>query len=60
MADRIPEENRERLVHLTRMASWQSLARKTACIELKNSLTPIRLTVEEMQARYRWSPSVRS
>jgi nitrogen fixation/metabolism regulation signal transduction histidine kinase len=44
------EENRERLVHLTRMASWQSLARKTAH-ELKNSLTPIRLTVEEMQAR---------
>jgi len=37
---------RERLVHLTRMASWQSLARKTAH-ELKNSLTPIRLTVEE-------------
>jgi two-component system, NtrC family, nitrogen regulation sensor histidine kinase NtrY len=44
------EESRERLVHLTRMASWQSLARKTAH-ELKNSLTPIRLTVEEMQAR---------
>jgi signal transduction histidine kinase len=49
MADQLGE-NRERLVHLTRMASWQSLARKTAH-ELKNSLTPIRLTVEEMQAR---------
>ena len=49
MADQL-EENRERLVHLTRMASWQSLARKTAH-ELKNSLTPIRLTVEEMQVR---------
>jgi two-component system, NtrC family, nitrogen regulation sensor histidine kinase NtrY len=49
MADQL-EENRERLVHLTRMTSWQSLARKTAH-ELKNSLTPIRLTVEEMQAR---------
>jgi nitrogen fixation/metabolism regulation signal transduction histidine kinase len=49
MADQL-EEHRERLVHLTRMASWQSLARKTAH-ELKNSLTPIRLTVEEMQAR---------
>jgi signal transduction histidine kinase len=49
MADQL-EENRERLVHLTRLASWQSLARKTAH-ELKNSLTPIRLTVEEMQAR---------
>ena len=49
MADQL-EESRERLVHLTRMASWQALARKTAH-ELKNSLTPIRLTVEEMQAR---------
>ena len=49
MADQLVE-NRERLVHLTRLASWQSLARKTAH-ELKNSLTPIRLTVEEMQAR---------
>ena len=49
MADQL-EDNRERLVHLARLASWQSLARKTAH-ELKNSLTPIRLTVEEMQAR---------
>ena len=49
MADQLRQQ-RERLVHLTRMASWQSLARKTAH-ELKNSLTPIRLTVEEMQAR---------
>ena len=31
------------------MASWQSLARTAH--ELKNSLTPIRLTVEEIQAR---------
>ena len=49
MADQL-EENRARIVHLARIASWQSLARKTAH-ELKNSLTPIRLTVEEMQAR---------
>jgi nitrogen fixation/metabolism regulation signal transduction histidine kinase len=49
MAEQLAE-SRERLIHLTRMASWQSLARKTAH-ELKNSLTPIRLTVEEMQAR---------
>jgi nitrogen fixation/metabolism regulation signal transduction histidine kinase len=49
MADQL-RESRERLVHLTQMASWQSLARKTAH-ELKNSLTPIRLTVEEMLAR---------
>lgn len=49
MADQL-RQSRERLVHLTRMESWQSLARKTAH-EVKNSLTPIRLTVEEMQAR---------
>jgi nitrogen fixation/metabolism regulation signal transduction histidine kinase len=49
MADQL-HESRARLVHLTQMASWQSLARKTAH-ELKNSLTPIRLTVEEMLAR---------
>jgi two-component system, NtrC family, nitrogen regulation sensor histidine kinase NtrY len=44
------EQNRERLVYLTQIASWQTLARKMAH-ELKNSLTPIRLTVEEMLAR---------
>jgi len=49
MADQL-HDSRARLVHLTQMASWQSLARKTAH-ELKNSLTPIRLTVEEMLAR---------
>jgi two-component system nitrogen regulation sensor histidine kinase NtrY len=49
MAEQL-QQNRERLVHLTQMASWQSLARKTAH-EVKNSLTPIRLTVEELIAR---------
>jgi nitrogen fixation/metabolism regulation signal transduction histidine kinase len=49
MADELGR-NRDRLVYLTQMSSWQSLARKTAH-ELKNSLTPIRLTVEEMLAR---------
>jgi nitrogen fixation/metabolism regulation signal transduction histidine kinase len=49
MADEL-RQNQERLVYLTQMASWQALARKTAH-ELKNSLTPIRLTVEEIQAR---------
>jgi nitrogen fixation/metabolism regulation signal transduction histidine kinase len=50
MAEQL-RENRERLVYLAQMSSWQSLARKTAH-ELKNSLTPIRLTVEEMLARH--------
>ena len=49
MAEQL-RRNRERLVYLTQVSSWQSLARKTAH-ELKNSLTPIRLTVEEMLAR---------
>lgn len=44
------ETSRERLVQLTRVASWQTLARKMAH-EVKNSLTPIRLTVEEIAAR---------
>jgi nitrogen fixation/metabolism regulation signal transduction histidine kinase len=44
------QQNRERLVYLTQVASWQLLARKMAH-ELKNSLTPIRLTVEEILAR---------
>lgn len=43
-------QSRDRLVYLTQIASWQTLARKMAH-ELKNSLTPIRLTVEEILAR---------
>jgi nitrogen fixation/metabolism regulation signal transduction histidine kinase len=49
MADRL-RESTERLVYLRQLASWQTLARKMAH-EVKNSLTPIRLTVEEMVAR---------
>ena len=45
------KESTERLVYLTQLASWQLLARKMAH-EVKNSLTPIRLTVEEMLARH--------
>jgi nitrogen fixation/metabolism regulation signal transduction histidine kinase len=44
------EQARERLIHLTRLATWQSVARKMAH-ELKNSLTPIRLTTEEIASR---------
>jgi nitrogen fixation/metabolism regulation signal transduction histidine kinase len=44
------QQSRERLILLTRLASWQALGRKMAH-EVKNSLTPIRLTVEEMVAR---------
>ena len=44
------QKGQDRLVHVTRLASWQTLARKMAH-EVKNSLTPIRLTMEEMLAR---------
>jgi nitrogen fixation/metabolism regulation signal transduction histidine kinase len=49
MAEKL-RESTERLVYLRQLAGWQSLARKTAH-EVKNSLTPIRLTVEEMLSR---------
>lgn len=44
------QQSRERLLYLARLESWQTLARKTAH-EVKNSLTPIRLTMEEVVAR---------
>ncbi|MEO8663175.1 MAG: ATP-binding protein [Bryobacteraceae bacterium] len=44
-------ESRDRLIYLAQMASWQSLARKMAH-EVKNSLTPIRLNMEEIVARH--------
>src|SRR6266404_3661152 len=49
MADQL-QQARERLIHVTRLASWQALARKMAH-EVKNSLTPIRLTMEEIMIR---------
>lgn len=50
MSDQL-QQSRERLVFLTRLSSWQALGRKMAH-EVKNSLTPIRLTVEEMVVRH--------
>src|SRR5215510_2933356 len=44
------QQTRDVPVYLTQIASWQLLARKMAH-ELKNSLTPIRLSVEEIAAR---------
>jgi nitrogen fixation/metabolism regulation signal transduction histidine kinase len=49
MAEQL-HQSRDRLIYLTQIASWQMMARKMAH-ELKNSLTPIRLTVEEIAAR---------
>jgi two-component system, NtrC family, nitrogen regulation sensor histidine kinase NtrY len=51
--NRMTEElrhSRDRLVYMARLESWQALARKMAH-EVKNSLTPIRLTIEEVAAR---------
>lgn len=45
------QQSRERLLFLTRLESWQSLARKAAH-EVKNSLTPIRLLMEELAWRH--------
>lgn len=50
MAEQL-QQSRERLLFLTRLESWQALARKTAH-EVKNSLTPIRLMMEELAARH--------
>jgi len=44
------KQSQERLVYTARLESWQALARKMAH-EVKNSLTPIRLTMEEIAAR---------
>jgi nitrogen fixation/metabolism regulation signal transduction histidine kinase len=44
------QDAREHLIQVTRLASWQALARKMAH-EVKNSLTPIRLTMEEIVNR---------
>ncbi len=49
MADEL-KQSQDRLVYMTRLESWQALARKMAH-EVKNSLTPIRLTMEEIAAR---------
>jgi len=49
MADQL-KQSQERLVYVTRLESWQALAKKMAH-EVKNSLTPIRLTMEEIAAR---------
>jgi nitrogen fixation/metabolism regulation signal transduction histidine kinase len=44
------EQARDRLIQITRLHTWQALARKMAH-EVKNSLTPIRLTMEEIASR---------
>lgn len=49
------KQSQDRLVYVTRLESWQVLARKMTH-EVKNSLTPIRLTMEEIAARQSSAP----
>jgi len=51
MVRTLDAQNR-RLVDLEKMAGWRAMARALAH-EVKNPLTPIQLTVEEMRQRYR-------
>jgi len=51
MVRTLDAQNR-RLVDLEKMAGWREMARALAH-EVKNPLTPIQLTVEEMRERYR-------
>ncbi len=46
------DAQRRNLVDLEKMAGWREMARALAH-EVKNPLTPIQLTVEEMRVRYR-------
>ena len=51
MVETLDAQSRQ-LVELEKMAGWREMARALAH-EVKNPLTPIRLTVEEMRSRYR-------
>ena len=51
MADEV-DENRNRLVYLEKVASWQIIARKLAH-EIKNPLTPIQMMVTQLARRYK-------
>lgn len=45
------KESQERTIYLEKMAAWQGIARRLAH-EIKNPLTPIQLTVQEMVDQY--------
>jgi nitrogen fixation/metabolism regulation signal transduction histidine kinase len=45
------EENQERLIYLEKRAAWQQMARKIAH-EIKNPLTPIQLTIQQLVDKY--------
>jgi nitrogen fixation/metabolism regulation signal transduction histidine kinase len=43
--------NQERMIYLEKMAAWQQMARKIAH-EIKNPLTPIQLTIQQLVDKY--------
>jgi nitrogen fixation/metabolism regulation signal transduction histidine kinase len=45
------KENQERMIYLEKMAAWQLMARKIAH-EIKNPLTPIQLTIQQLVDKY--------
>jgi nitrogen fixation/metabolism regulation signal transduction histidine kinase len=45
------QENQERLVSLEKMATWREIARVLAH-EIKNPLTPIQLTIQQLRDKY--------
>lgn len=45
------QENQERLIYLQKIAAWQQMARKIAH-EIKNPLTPIQLTLQQLIDQY--------
>ncbi len=51
MADEV-EANRKKNLHLEKIASWQTIARKLAH-EIKNPLTPIQMMVSQLKRRYK-------
>lgn len=50
------EASRSRIEYLSRLASWQEMARRLAH-EIKNPLTPIQLAVQEVHQRFRNLPA---
>jgi len=45
------KESRERINYLQKISAWQEIARRLAH-EIKNPLTPIQLSVQQMQSKY--------
>jgi nitrogen fixation/metabolism regulation signal transduction histidine kinase len=45
------KENQDRLIYLEKRAAWQQMARKIAH-EIKNPLTPIQLTIQQLVDKY--------